>query len=232
MIFGSVKDSTREPQPGADAGRVVMLWGSVGARDRVQVSAADFADWRELSHAFEGVAAFVPGKLSLTQGGEPEQVARGSVSASFFSVLGVKPVLGRDFFPEEDRPGKGQVVILSNGLWQRRFNSDPGIVGKAVSINHAQYTVVGVLPQDFQFPRGGEIPPGFRFPQHIEAWTPLAFEPTQLNRSFRFLTVVARLKPNVSLEQAQADMDSVARRLKQQYPRTNGSMDVKVVPVR
>lgn len=230
MIFGSAKNSTREPQSGA--GRVVMLWGSVGARDRVEVSAADFADWRELNHVFDGVAAFVPGKLSFTQGREPEQVARGSVSASFFSVLGVRPILGRDFLPAEDRPGKGQVVILSYGLWQRRFNSDPSIVGKAVSINHGQYTVVGVLPSDFQFPRDGEIPPGFRFPQNIEAWTPLAFEPAQLNRSFRFLVVVARLKPDVSLEQAQADMDSVAHRLKQQYPRTNGSMDVKVVPVR
>jgi putative ABC transport system permease protein len=232
MIFSNKAETIRQQaRPMKSEGRVVMLWTKIGSNDRVQTSPADFAYWREQNKVFEEMGAFSPGRVSLTEGGGSEKLYRGSISASLLPVLGVKPLLGRNFLPSEDRPGEGQVVILSHGFWQRRFNSDPNITAKTVSINGANYKVVGVMPADFNFPRESDIPAQFKFPKNIEVWTPLAYDPSQLNRGFRFLVVAARLKPNVSIEQAQAEMTSISRRLQEQFPRTNNNLEVTVVPL-
>src|SRR3712207_2294280 len=130
------------------------------------------------------------------------------VSANFFKLLGVEPLHGRTFAPEEDVLGANQVVVLSHGVWQRRFGSNPGLVGKTVTLNGLPCTVVGVMPQGFQF-----------LSEDVGMWVPIAFTPQQAaNRGNHYLKVVARLKPGVTVESAQAEMSTIAARLAQQYP--------------
>src|SRR5581483_4558325 len=142
------------------------------------------------------------------------------VSANLFEAIGVKPALGRGFLPDEDQPGKDSVAILSYGLWQRRFGGDPNLIGRSVTLNSVARTVVGVLPKDLNFPRGGEV------------LVPLAITPelARSRNSHGYLTV-ARLKPGVTVAQAQSDLDAIARRLEQQYPDTNTGRGVLVTPI-
>jgi putative ABC transport system permease protein len=226
-----VQQQQPTPRGAEGGGRVVMLWTKIGADERVQTSPADFAYWREQSKVFEDMGAFAPGRVDLTEGGAAEKIYRGSISASLLPVLGVKPALGRNFLPAEDRPGDGRVVILSHDFWQSRFNSDPNVTKKSVSINGSDYKIVGVMPTGFAFPRPTDIPEHFKFPRNVSVWTPLAYDPAELNRGFRFLTVAARLKPGVSVAEAQAEMKSISRRLQEQYPRTNANLEVTVVPL-
>ena len=209
-IFSVVNTVLLRPLPYKDPGRLVMVWEK-GNADEFPInstSAANFIDWRDQNQVFEGVAVMRRASFNLTGAGEPVRIDGRRVSANMFRLLGVEPQLGRAFLPEEDAPSATRVVILSHGLWQRRFGSDPGVVGRPVNMNGRSYTVVGVMSPQFQFPS----------PQD-ELWVPIAFDPQEAaNRGNHSYEVLGRMKPGVSLEQAQAEMNTIAARLKQQYP--------------
>jgi putative ABC transport system permease protein len=203
--------------------RLAMVWGTTPQADRASVSPADFLDYRERNEVFEQVAAFTAGGFTLTGAGDPEQIRGARVSADFFSVLGARPAAGRAFRAEDDEPGAGRVVVFSQKLWQRRFNSDEGIIGKSVNLNGQSFTVVGIMPAEFQF----TVPGIFRSP--AELWTPSALVKDNTTRGNRYLRVIGRLKPGVSLERAQADLAAIAGQLQQEYPGTNKGMGVRLV---
>jgi putative ABC transport system permease protein len=189
--------------------------------DSVRASPANYLDWVSQNQSFDRISAFDWETVNLSGVAEP-LVAQGiHVSADFFGVLGVRPLLGRTFLPEEDQPGHEHEVVLTRGLWERQFGSDLNVVGKTVRINGSAYTVVGVMDRDC------------RFPQSVELWVPLALDAQgQHNRNDRYLQVMAHLKPGVSREQAQAEMKTVAGRLADQYPQTNRDWTAQVISLR
>jgi putative ABC transport system permease protein len=168
----------------------------------------DIADWRQQSRSFEYLAAYAPTSVNLTTRDQPERASLWKVNAEFFPMLGVKMLLGRGFLPEEDRPGAARVAILSHSLWQRRFGSDPGLVGKTVFLDGDPYTVAGILPAGFKLEAGT-----------VDLYTPVAATSVRSGRDRWMYGVYARLKPGVSIEKAQAELDTITRRLEQQYPR-------------
>src|SRR5574341_576534 len=176
---------------------------------RASCSVADYIDYRKLKHIFEEVAAVNGASFNLTGVDRPERLAGAEVTAGFFPLLGVKPILGRVFTYDEDQPGRNQVAVLGEGLWKRRFGGDPNVIGRPVRLNDQTYTVVGV------------IPPGLEFLARMELLTPTAFTPEQmspLRRGNQFLFVVARLKRGVPLEQARAEMNAFGRGLAKEFP--------------
>src|SRR5499426_555078 len=179
---------------------------------KASVSAIGYTHYRDNAKSFESVVAMTGGGFNLTGGGDPEQVNGSRITYNFFSALGAEARLGRVFLPEEDQPGKNKVVVLSHGFWQRRFGGDPGIVNKSIMLNDESYTVVGIMPPSFQF--------GRELGQVVDLWTPIAFTPQQLsynNLTNEFLFVFARLKPGVTIGQAQAELDTIADNLRRQY---------------
>jgi putative ABC transport system permease protein len=219
-IFSAVNGwMLRPPRIKDPAGVVVVVtvdpakgpgWGW----DRQPVSAFDFVAWREQSHAFEDMVASEGNDFALTGKGEPERLAGMRVSASYFDALGVSTALGRTFLPGEGQPGRDPVVILSHGLWQRRFGSNPRVVGEVVRLNDESYTVVGVMSSSYRLGVYGG-------PQ---LWTPLVFPPESVlpaARGDRRLEVLARLKSGVSVETAKAEMVALAQRSEQAYPGTS-----------
>jgi putative ABC transport system permease protein len=165
------------------------------------------------------MAAYYPLDLSLTTRDEPERLIGYAATADFFTVLRIQPAIGRWFLPEEDRRGATRVIILSHGLWRRRFGSTPDVVGRTITLNARDYTIVGVAPAHF------------RLDANAEFWIPLAMDPAQANRRGDFLSVVARLKPGVSIAQAQVEMNAIGARLEQQYPQTNSGWRAELIPL-
>ena len=221
-IFSVVNAILLRALPYEHAERVVFVSSTELLRgiNQMTVSLPNFRDWREQNHVFDEMAAFLNGNLTLTSNGEPEQLAGTRASPSLFPLLGIKPLLGRGFLPEEEQPGKHRVVILSYGLWQRRFSADPHLVGQTLTINGNPFTVVGIMPAQCQFPHA-----------KVELWVPLALAPGSGDRRSHFLTVLARLKPGATLEQARTEMETIARRLEQAYKENQG-VGVKVQPLR
>ena len=217
-VFSVVNAVLLTPLPYKDAGRLVVVWDRNPERGwyRNIVSAANFVDWRKQNHVFTQMAAIDPQRtFNLTGGGEPEEVWGEQVTTNLFSLLGVRPVLGRDFLPEEDKPGGPRVVILSYGVWQRRYGGDASLVGKQISLNNDSYTVVGIMPADFYFP------PFWRELIRVELWVP-GLDLSNPVRTDHADVALARLKPGVSPTQAQAEMDTIARGIQQQYPEDKG----------
>lgn len=235
-IFSVVNGVVLRALPYKDPGRLIMLWGrrpllqgQLGSSE-YPVSAADFLDWRDQNQSFEQIAAFHSQAFNITGAGEPEYLGGVRASAGLFSLLGVEPRLGRTFTAEEDQSGAERVAIISNGLWQRRFGSDPNIIGQKITLNDESYDIVGVMPPGFQFPRKGEMPAGYQFPRQADIYTALALTPNQVtNRGRNYLAVVARLKAQVTLAQAGAEMEAIADGLKQRYPQTNTNKEINVV---
>src|SRR6266576_2856976 len=216
-IFSLINTVLLRPLPYKDADRLVTLWGYNRTRGFTtnQVSPLDFADWRSQNHVFEGMGASTDVTYTLTGTGEPALLIAYSFSSEYFHVLGVAPLLGRTFLPEEEEPGKNHVVVLSYSFWQNRFGRNPGIVGQGITLDGAPYTVVGVMPA------------GFKYPPRTELWTPLTAIPEAANhRDYRYLRVMARLKPGVTLQQAQTEMNTIAARLALAYPKTNKDEDL------
>src|ERR1044071_3568560 len=150
-VFSVVNAALLKPLPYKDPERLVRLSESAEKIPEMSVSYPNYLDWREQQTSFELMAAMQPGGYNLSGEGEPERLAGRNVSPEFFKVLGVEPALGRSFTEEENRPGVGRVAVISNGLWQRRFGSDPGIIGRALTLNGDPYTVVGVTRQGFVY---------------------------------------------------------------------------------
>jgi len=185
------------------------------------VSPLDFLDWRAQSTSDQGMAAADYEAFTVSGDTAPERAAGGRVSADYFDVLGVAPIWGRAFLPEEEQPGHNQVVVLSADLWQERFGRDPNVLGRTIKINGNSYTVVGVMPSTFRLPS---------FPAKL--WVPLAFAPDELkpgSRSSRSLNVVARLKPGVEVSQARAELEGIAQRIAQAHKDTNDGWGANVM---
>ena len=205
--------------------RIVMLWerNVTGTRMQNVVSPGNFLDWQKQSTSFEHTAAVADQRVNLTGGrGEPEEIKAQLVTDGFFHALGVQPFLGRFFLPEEVKVGNDLSIILSHELWVFRFGADPAILGQQVTISGRPRTVVGVMP------------PGFHFlDNQVKAWLPYALDPAIDYRATtgRFLRVVGRLKPGVSVEQAQAELTGIAKRLEQALPKFNTNWGVNVVPI-
>ncbi|HLL70263.1 MAG TPA: ABC transporter permease, partial [Pyrinomonadaceae bacterium] len=174
----------------------------------------NFVDWREQNQTLEQLGAFRGANYVLTGVGEPERLDGRQISAGFFNVLGVAPAIGRNFSPEEDKPGANPVALISHGFWQRRLGSDPSIINRPLLLNGESYTVIGVLPQTFEW----QSP--------VDVWTPIGLRSDQVNMTERGnhpgIYVLGLLKPNVSVEAARTDIKAIAERLAQQYPQTNG----------
>jgi putative ABC transport system permease protein len=223
-IFSVVSAVLLRPLPYSEPDKLVMVWerrireGS----DNNAVAPADFRDWRARNQVFANMAAMFAIPLNLSEGNEPERVTTGLVSASFFEVLGVKPMLGRGFSAEEEQAGRSRVVIMNHDLWQRRFGADRNIVGRRISIDGAPFEVVGVLPPSFRFPN-----------KELALWVPLDANAQDMQtRLSHFLSVYARLKPGVTLEQARADMERIGAQLSQEYPQENENHTAFVIPLR
>ncbi len=190
--------------------------------------------------ASQGSPHSPPRTADLADGGDPERVGAASVTAGFFETLGVTPLLGRTLALDEEAPGGPPVALISHGLWQRRFGGDPALVGKRISINGDKRTLIGVLPPDFDFPRGAEWPAFFPFAGRTEVWLPLAFRAQDdgtgwsnwQSRDERGLIVIGRLKPEASLRQAQAEMDTFAAREANDHPDSHKGWRLKLVPLR
>jgi predicted permease len=221
-IFSVVNTVLLRPLPYKNPGALVMVWDDQAhlGFPKDTPSPANFLDWREQNTVFEGMAALAEGSFNLSGVGEPERFDGRRVSVNFFSLLGVEPQVGRAFTPEEDKPGT-RVVILSYGMWQRRFGGDPGVVGRAINLNGESYTVVGVMPGNFQFPTRKD-----------QLWVPIAFAADEAaQRGSHYLEVIARLKPGVTLQQARVEMKTIAARLEKQYPDTNMRVGSVVTPL-
>jgi putative ABC transport system permease protein len=211
--FSGVRALVLNPLPFHDLDRIVRVWDTDPGRGftRNMVSAGEFRDWREQNRSFSYLAAYTSWGGNLTGTGEPERVQGALVSPDLFPLLGMKPLLGRTFDRSAEQPGNQHVVILSYGLWQRRYGSDPEIVGRSIPINETSYVVSGVMPRDFDVPLGSEL------------WVPFALSPEDLEaRGRRHLSVVGRLREGVSVEQATSDLGSLARELGRIYPADKG----------
>ncbi len=211
--------------PYRQADRLVMVWEDASSYGfpRDTPAAGNFADWKARNQVFEDMAASsFSGSFNLTGEGTPEEIPGDFVTANLFSVLGARPALGRDFSASDDVPGAPRVVILSQGLFLRRFGGDPQIIGKQLWLNYEKYDVVGVMPRGFQFPD--------RDPQ---LWTPVQFTAAQLaNHGNHHLQVIARLKPGVSLKVANANLAAIAKQLEQEYPSENAKVGAYAIPLR
>ncbi|MCI0486525.1 MAG: ABC transporter permease [Blastocatellia bacterium] len=219
-IFSVVNAVLLRPLPYQNPDQLVMVWETSLARglERNPASPVNYADWREQKQIFDHIAGWWYPQINLTDDyGEPERVRTIDVTDEFFSVFGVQPLLGRTFLQGEDRRDAEPVVVLSYNLWQRRFGGDASIVGKAIRLDGTPYSVIGIMPA------------GFSFPEDIEVWRPLGWDPTQHSRNARFFDVVARLKPDVTIERAQAEMTALARRFEKEYPQSNTDWGVTLV---
>src|ERR1700691_583069 len=206
------------PMPYPNPEQLVIVWSKING-ERNGVSAGDFLDWKRQSTAFQELNAWNDGTFSLAGAERPEHVPGQMTTPGWYRMQGIHFFLGRDFVPEEGETGKDRVVILTRHLWEK-LGSNQNIIGQQLRINSEPYTVVGVLSSGL----------ADRLP--VDLSVPLAFRPEQINHNFRWLLVMGRLKPGVSLAQAQADMDMVARRIGQDYPDTNKSWGASIEPLR
>ena len=228
-IFSAINAVLLNPLPYKNPERLMVVWETnkqLGPEmwDRNEAAIGNFLDWRSRNQIFEQLGALFDTNMNLTGIGEPQRIESCVVTANFFQVLGVQPMLGRSFPPESETPGSAFTVIISHDLWQRQFGSDPSVVNKSVTLNGHQVAVIGVMPPGFelQFPTS----------KHVDMWVPMiidAGDPNYHDRSENFLYTLGRLKPGVSQEQAQAEMSLIANQLQQQYPESNAEKGVRVV---
>jgi len=218
-IFSFVDGVLLKPLPYPDPERILLLWEKPPGGGNNVVSALNYTDWHDQSSSFTAVAAVTgSSQMTLTGRGEPTLLRVSRVSAGYFDILGVKPMLGRTFAPDEDVPGKEHVVVMSHRLWANDFGSDPSLVGKTITLNGEAYTVIGVMPEGSVFDR-----------TFNRMWRPLAFSPGERTRNFHWLQVFARLKPGVSIEQARAEMDGIGARIAQDFPDSNKGWGVSTL---
>lgn len=220
-IFSTVDALLLHPFSFPNQERLLVLWEqnrAVGSL-RGSVAPGNFTEWREQNQSCEEVVAIDQISFDLSDGDHPERFPGYGVTRGFFDVLGVKAASGRTFLPEESQSGREQVAVLKHSFWQKHFNADPNIVGKTITLNRKPFTVVGVMPADFNYPyNAGEL------------WTPLIFDrEEEHNRQSHYLRVIGLLKPGVTVAQAQADIGGIAKRAQQQFPESNSGRDANVV---
>ncbi len=225
-IFSVVSAILLRPLPFPDPGRLMVVWHTPPQRifpdvSRFVVSPANYLDWRSQNHVFDQMAAIGFRSLNLTGLGQPESVTAVAVSADFFSVLRVRPSAGRGFIADDDRPGRGNVVVVSHAFWQSHFGANENILGKTIKLDEQSYVVIGVMP------------PKFAFPSRAQLWMPLAWTDQQraVRGNHNYL-VIARLKSGVDKGKAQAEMDAISGNLAHQYPTDDAGWGAVVVPLR
>jgi predicted permease len=225
-IFSVVHAVLLEPLPFDDPDRLVQIWhvppqSSFPGMTRFAVSAANFLDWQKQNDVFSEMALASGGAFDITGQGKPETIRVGTVTWNFFSVLGVQPIHGRVFLPQEDQPGRDKEIILTYKLWQSHFGSDPNVVGRSVTLDGTPYTIVGVMG------------PKMTKPDFAKAWTPLGLTAEQAAvRGEHHYFSFARLKPGVTNAQAQTEMNTISQRLEQAYPADDKGWGATVVSMR
>ena len=224
-IFSLVNAVILRPLPYPDSDRLVWVYGNIrNGGNRASVSPLDYLDYRNQNKTFEQFAALivVPLPATLTGSGEPERLQASAVTGNFFQAYGVSPVLGRGFTLDNEKPGQNDVTVLSYALWQKRFGGDPAIINKSIVLEGRTCQVLGVMGQDVVFPQPADL------------WMPLNFDaaPEMKLRKAHFLRPIGRLKPGVTLAQAQADTDLIAAQLERQFPESNTGWNLRLIPLR
>src|SRR6266516_1540062 len=225
VIFSAVNAVLLRPLPFKNPEQLVMVWENATHLGFPNNTPAppNFLDWQKQNTVFTGMAAMAERSFNLTGVGEPERLDGRRVSANLFDLLGVPALLGRTFVPDDDRAG-AHVVLLSYSLWQRRFGSDPNIIGRAVTLNGQSYTVIGVMPRGVHLPGYGNW--------NDQLWVPIAFTNEEITeRGTHFLDVIERIKSGITLKQAQAEMETIAARLAKEYPKYNTRIGATVTPL-
>ncbi|HKY04149.1 MAG TPA: ABC transporter permease, partial [Blastocatellia bacterium] len=215
-IFSVVNAVLLRPLPFAEPDRLTLVWNkgvAAAGGDRTPLAVADLIDWRSQNHAFESVDAYQNAFYNYTDVEPPERIAGAAVTAGFFSTLGATAQLGRTFAPDEDRVGAERVVVISHRFWRKHFNADPEAVGRAVTLSGTSFTIVGVMPDGFDFPR-----------RTVELWTATQLQPPT-RRGPYFLNGVARLKPGVTVEEGRADASLISSTF------SGDKLDFNVLPV-
>ena len=223
-IFSLVNAVLLRPLTFPNADRLVMIKEDASAMGNPpsETAPGNYADWKAQQTVFDDMAALTWRTLNITGDGEPEKVPSYAVTANLFSLLGVKPVIGRDFTVEDDQQGQNKVAILSHGLWQRRYGGDRKIVGRDITLNGQKYSVIGVMPNRFQF-----------LQSYIGLWTPAALTAEELrDYDNHYLDVVARMKPGMTLPQAEADIKVITERIVREHPAESEGLAALVIPLR
>lgn len=220
-IFSIVNGVLLRPLPFPDSSRIVTIWETDANRNVVRgtASPAEFLDWRDMNHSFAELSGWRSLLFTITGSGDAEQVHGSQVSGNFFRMLGVGPVIGRDFSSEDEKPGREQVAILTYALWQRHYGGDSSVIGKSILLDEKPYTIIGILPRSFSL---------YGVAPELDIWVPFAFNRAQLNREDHELVIFGRLLPGVALPQAQAEMETIVSQLKKQYPGIDQENGVRV----
>jgi len=221
-IFSAIHALLLKPLPFPELDRVVAIWDKFPSRGVMhnEVTVANYLDWQSQTQSLEQLALYRWWNANLTGIDPPERIQGFLVTANYLDALGMKPIMGRNFFAEENQPGKDAVAIITHSLWQRRFGGDPNILNKTITINSVVRTIVGVMPEHFNFPKGGEV------------YAPLSMTPELMkSRGSHGYYVVGRLKPGASIASSQAEIDNIMARLEQQFPETNKGWGSTVFPI-
>jgi predicted permease len=220
-IFSAVDSLLLHPFSFPNQDRLVVVFEQNRATGVVRgsVSPGNFEEWREQNQSYEELVAIQQRAFDLSDGSIPQRVPGYQITDGFFQALGVKAALGRTLMSEDSEPGREQVTVLKHSFWQQHFAGNPDIVGKTINLDRKQFTVVGVMPADFNYPYNtGEM------------WVPLVFTPAEkANRGNHYLRIIGLLKPGVSMAQAQSDLSSIAQRAQQQFPETNTGRGVNTL---
>ena len=222
-IFSIVNAALLRPLPYAEPDRLVRIWETRTAKDLSEMDASypNYVDWIKQSSVFEELAGYDGISVTLLGRGVPVRISGVRVTPNFFSVLGVSPVLGRNYQSEDAHLSAAPVALISYEFWQRYFGGDIAALGQAVNLSSQLYTVIGVLPPNFEFAL-----------DRSQVWVPLQVSNDNVQRNNHWLRTIGRLKPGVSLGQAQAEMTTIAERLAREYPETNSRSGVRLVPLR
>jgi len=217
-LFSVINGVLLKSLPIKDADHVAFIWSNTARiPGNIPSSTLNYRDWKQMNHVFSGLSGRRPFVSNLSTGRDPERVTGERVTADYFTVLSVTPILGRDFQTGEDKIGGEPLVLLSKGLWERRFGGDRNIVGQVITLNGAKTTVIGVMPNDYR--------------PNVEFWIPLPINYEGADRDFHDTTVIGRLAPGVSIAKAQAEMDTINDQLIKQYPDINTGWNLRVVPI-
>jgi putative ABC transport system permease protein len=220
-IFSVVNGVLLRPLPFPEPGRLLQVWETdTKEGGDYTVSPVNYRDWLEQSRTLEFMASYRYENLILTGADQPQRISGVGVTADFFRVLGLEPAQGRMLTEEDDQPGAAPVALMSHSLWQRHFAADPDLVGSTILLNSVAHTVVGILPPELRFPNSG-----------VHVWRPMRLDYSQYGRGSHFLFTIARMGPDVSLQQAQVEMDGIAARLEQAFPDNNTDLGIALVPM-
>ena len=239
-IFSAFNAIMLRPLPYHDPESIATVWDSfpkLGVK-KIGVTYANFADLKERSHVFDPLALYAAGSttaFNLTGLAGPERVQAASATSDFFRALGVNPIYGRTLTDDDAQPGRNRVVVLGYNLWQRDFGGDAGIVNRNIKLNDVDFTVVGVMPSGFSFPSGAEMPAGQQFASATELWVPLTIPNTPAvrnDRQVRGYRAVGRIKPGVTIKQAEAETRAIAQQLVAEHPSENDGLDMSVTTMR